>query len=187
MKRVTLVLSLCVAIASPALAQYPKSSSTPRRTEAQKALMAKGHNPDSAFVIAAAQSAYAGAVFAKLAQEKAASADVKRFAKRVAQESGRMSEELKPILKAQKSPEPTDLDQRNKAVHEWLVKLSASDFDRAYMSNMASMQANELMLFERASTKAHDGDVKAWASKNLPALKDQQQSAASISKKLTTN
>ena len=185
MKRsATLAVWLCLAVAAPVLAQYPRQSPTKSYTPAQKAQMAKGLTPDAAFVIAAAQSAYAGSTFAKLALEKAASADVKRIARQAADANERLSEELKPLLKAQKAPEPASLDQRSQAVHEWLAKLSGAEFDRAYMSNLSSTTANEVMLFQRAAELGHDAEVKGWASKNLPTIKQHQESAMAITKKL---
>ena len=189
MKRsATLAVWLCLAVATPALAQYSKQAPKPPAggyTAAQKAQMAKGLTPDAAFVIAASQSVYAGATFAKMALEKASSADVKRLARQAADANERLSEELKPLLKAQKAPEPAALDQRNQAVGEWLAKLSGAEFDRAYMSNLAASKANEVMLFGRAADLAHDAALKGWASKNLPTIKQQQESAMAINKKLT--
>lgn len=186
MKRsASLAVWLCLAVAAPALAQYPSQPNKPY-SAAQKAAMAKGLSPDAAFVIAAAQSAYAGSTFAKMALEKASSPDVKRYARQAADANDRISEELKPMLKAQKAPEPTELDQRNKAVQEWLTKLSGADFDRAYMSNISSMKTNELMVFARAADKAHDADLKSWASKNLPTIKENQESAMAIAKKIAS-
>ena len=196
MKRsATLAVWLCLAVAAPALAQYPGSgkhtspdrkpiNESTARTPEQKAQMALGLTPDSAFVIAASKSAFAGSTFAKMALEKASSPDVKKYARRAADESKRLIEELKPLLKAQKAPEPTALDKRNQAVNDWLAKLSGAEFDRAYMSNMASMESNDVMLFERAADKAHDAELKGWASKNLPTIKERQESAMSITKKI---
>ena len=187
MKRsATLAVWLCLAVAAPALAQYPRQSPNKTYTPEQKAQMAKGLTPDSAFVIAAAQSAYAGATFAKMALEKASSPDVKRYARQAADVNDRISEELKPLLKAQKAPEPAALDQRNKAVQEWLAKLSGADFDRAYMSNSTSMKASDVMVFQRAADLAHDAEVKSWASKNLPTIKEHQESAMAIAKKIAS-
>jgi putative membrane protein len=185
MKRsATLAVWLCLAVAAPALAQYPRQSPNRTYTPEQKAQMAKGLTPDAAFVIAASQSAYAGATFAKMALEKASSPDVKRYARRAADDSQRISDELKPLLKAQKAPEPAELDKRNKAVQEWLARLSGAEFDRAYMSNMATMRGQEVMLFSRAADLAHDAELKGWASKNLPTIKENQESAMAITKKI---
>ena len=186
MKRsATLAVWLCLAIAAPALAQYPKQAPNRAYTPEQKAAMAKGLTPDAAFVIAAAQSAYAGSTLAKMALEKAASEDVKRYARRAADDTQRISEELKPLLKAQKASEPAELDRRNKAIQEWLAKLSGAEFDRAYMSNVATMRGQDVMLFSRAADLAHDTELKGWANKNLPALKEHQESAMAIAKKLS--
>ena len=183
MKRI-LILASCVwlAAAGPALAQYSSQPTSDR--ERRQALRAKGLTPDSAFVIAAAQSAFAGAAFASLAAEKASSPDVKTFAKRIAADTGRMAEDLKPMLKSQRAPEPTRLDERNKAVHEWLAKLSGPEFDRACISNMSSMRAGDVMVFGRAASRAHNADVKAWASKKLPLLEADQQSAKELGRKI---
>jgi len=182
MKRI-LILASCVWLAAgPALARYASQPATPR--ERQKALMAKGRTPDAAFVIAAAQSAFASAAFASMAADKASNPDVKKFAKRIAADTTRMAEELKPLLKIQRAQLPTAFDERNRAVHEWLAKLSGPAFDRAYISNMSAMRAGDLMVFGRAASRAHNADVKAWASKNLPALEADQQSAREIRTKI---
>jgi putative membrane protein len=195
MKRMLVLASWACLVAAPAFAQYPKPAAEPKPATqapsaaadyaaAAKARGAKGRTPDAAFVIAAAQSGLAGMTFSKMALEKAGDPAVKRFAQEVADASGKMSEELKPLLAAQRAAEPTDLDQRNKKVGEWLAKLSGADFDRAYMSNMRAMRARDLMVFERASTKAHDETLKAWASKNLPTIKEHETAAAEITKKI---
>ena len=183
MKRI-LILASCVwlAAAGPALAQYSSQPTSDR--ERRQALLAKGRTPDAAFVIAAAQSAFASAAFASLAADKASNAAVKTFAKRIAADTGRMAEELKPLLKVQRAPLPTAFDERNKAVHDWLAKLSGPAFDRAYMSNMSAMRASDVMVFGRAAARAHDADVKAWASKTLPQLEADEQSAKEIGRRI---
>lgn len=195
MKRMLVLATWACLVAAPAFAQYPKpaaeskpAAETPSAAAAHaaeaRAIRAKGRTPDAAFVIAAAQSGLAGLTFSKMALEQAADPAVKRFAQEVAEASGKMTEELKPLLASQRAALPTELDQRNKKVGEWLAKLSGADFDRAYMSNMRAMRASEVMVFERAATKAHDDNLKAWASKNLPTLKEHQAAAAEITKKI---
>ena len=188
MKRILVLASwVCLVTVLPASAQYPRPAQAQppaERTERQKAAMAKGLTPDSAFVIAAAQAAFAGEMLGKMALEKALSPEVKQFARRAADESAKMAVGLQPILKAQNTPEPKELDQRNKSVHEWLSRLSGAEFDRAYMSNAASMQSNELMVYERAAQRSMNEDVKSFASKTLPLLKEQQESAMTLTKKI---
>lgn len=196
MKRMLILAAwVCLVSAAPAFAQYSKprpeakpAAQTPSTASQLRADIAErramGRNPDAAFVIAAAQSGFAGLTFSRMALEKASDPAVKRFAQQVADASGKMTEELKPLLAAQRAPEATTLDQRNKAVSEWLAKLSGAEFDKAYVSNMRAMRATDLMVFERAATRAHDEKLKTWASKNLPTLKEHQETAAEITKKI---
>lgn len=196
MKRMLILAAwVCLVSAAPAFAQYSKPK-TEAKPEAQaqggasqyKADMAErramGRTPDAAFVIAAAQSGFAGLTFSKMAIEKASDPAVKRFAQQVAEASGKMTEELKPLLASQKAAAPTQLDQRNKAVEQWLAKLSGAEFDRAFVSNMRAMRATDLLVFERAATRAHDATLKTWASKNLPTLKAHEETATEITKKM---
>jgi putative membrane protein len=198
MKRMVILAAwACLVSAGPAFAQYskPKPAADPKSAAAEpspaaryaadmKAARARGRTPDAAFVIAAAQSGLAGVTFSRMALEKAADPAVKRFARQIAEASGKMSEELKPLLAAQRAAVPTELEPRLKAAEEALAKLSGADFDRAYMSSMQAMRTTDLLVFERAATKAHDAGLKAWASKNLPALKGQQAAATEINKKI---
>jgi putative membrane protein len=185
---------VCLVSAAPAFAQYPKAanpkpapeakSSATERAAVRAAMREKGRTPDSAFVIAAAQSGLAGLTFSKMALEKAADPAVKRFAQQAADVSGKMAEELKPLLASQRATAPTQLDPRNQAAEQWLTKLSGADFDRAYMSSMQAMRTTDLIVFGRAADKAHDAKVKTWASKTLPALKGQQAAATELTKKI---
>ena len=150
----------------PALAQYSRPAAPATTTPI---------TPDSAFVAAAAQSGFYGLAMGRLAATRASSAEVKRFAEEMSETAGRMSDELKPLLKAQRVAAPAALDQRQKAAHDWLQKLSGPDFDRAFVSNMRATRASDVMVFTRASDKAHDADVRAWAARLLPILKDQQE------------
>jgi putative membrane protein len=196
MKRMLILAALvCLVSAAPAFAQYSKpraeqkpAAETPSAASQYKAAVeerrAMGRTPDSAFVIAAAQSGLAGLTFSRMALEKASDPAVKRFAQEIAELSGKMTEELKPLLASQRAVAPTQLDQRNKAVEQWLAKLSGAEFDRAFVSNMRAMRATDLLVFERAATRAHDATLKTWASKNLPTLKAHEETATEITKKM---
>ena len=195
MKR-TLILASCVYLAAsaPTLAQYPKSSqpkapaAAPAATE-KKAPDAdapgiadplvtpdgKPRTPDGAFVAAAAQSGLAGVTLGRIAVEKGSRPEVKKIAEQMVQLGERMNDEVKPLLKAQRLAAPTEMDARQKRAHEWLLKLSGTDFDRAFVASMSSTRTTELMVFQRAADRAHDPALKAWAAKTLPILQEQQE------------
>jgi len=78
-------------------------------------------------------------------------------------------------LKAQGVAAPGEMDQRQKSAFDWLQKLEGEAFDRAFVSSMRATRASEVMVFQRASDKAHDSELRAWAGRMLPALKTQQE------------
>jgi putative membrane protein len=58
--------------------------------------------------------------------------------------------------------------------------LSGAEFDRKYMDQMVKDHEKTVSLFERESTKGSDAEVKAWAAKTLPALREHLRMARDI-------
>ena len=61
-----------------------------------------------------------------------------------------------------------------------LMSLSGDAFDREYMNQMVKDHEKDVKEFERASTKAKDPDVRAFAAKTLPTLREHLQQARDI-------
>ena len=136
--------------------------------------------PDGAFVAAAAQSGLAGVTLGRIALEKSSRPEVKKIAQDMVELGERMNADVKPLLKAQHLAAPIEMDTRQKKAHEWLLKLSGSDFDRAFVSSMAAARTTETMVFQRAADRAHDPVLKAWAAKTLPILQEQQEALTKL-------
>jgi putative membrane protein len=132
------------------------------------------------FILETAQGTFASAELGRLAVTRAASPDVKRFARQMVEAGEKMTGELKPLLEAQSLAVPTEIDTRHKVTRDWLMKLSGTAFDRAYMAAMTAKLANDATFFERASLMSRDADVKAWATKALPIVKDHQKAAKEV-------
>jgi len=203
MKRILIVASCVSALAAPAFAQYPKSpypksnppsgspaapsSETPTKGKAGAAATEGSLHrmtADRAMMTAFAQSGYDGVMMGKLGVQKASSADVKRFAQDMVGSSQKMNEDVKPMLKAQGVETPTALAARHQASYDSLSKMSGAEFDRAFVSEMVSACSNDVMMLQRASTMARDEDVKAWATKALPAAQASDQAAKDLMQKL---
>jgi putative membrane protein len=58
--------------------------------------------------------------------------------------------------------------------------MSGADFDRAYSKMMLSDHNKDVSEFEKESSKGADADLKAFASKTLPTLKEHQQMARTL-------
>ena len=71
--------------------------------------------------------------------------------------------------------------EKHKEVKDRLSKLSGAEFDQAFMQQMVKDHTEAVTLFENQATNGKDAEVKAWAAKTLPTLKEHLQLAQEIS------
>jgi putative membrane protein len=136
------------------------------------AVPARALAPDEAFVMKAAKGGMAEVELGKLATEKAVSPDVKKFGQRMVDDHGKANDELKALAQTKNITLPTDLDPKDKALRDRLIKLSGQAFDHAYMQAMVADHVKDVNEFKMEAKAAKDPDVKAWAAKTLPTLED---------------
>jgi putative membrane protein len=174
--RTALALAVVAALALPAgvLAQ-PKDQN--------KASMAAA---DRKFVTTAAQGGMAEVELGKMAAEKGASDAVKQFGKRMADDHGKASDELKQLAQQKGLTLPTDLDSKHKQLRDRLAKLNGADFDKAYASEMVKDHKKDVADFKREANGAKDPDVKAWAGKTLPTLEEHLKQAQDMEGQVRT-
>ena len=171
----TVVLAMAAA---PALAQTKQAKAPAAAASKQSA--------DQKFVMEAAKGGMAEVELGKLAQEKAASEQVKNFGKRMVDDHGKANDELQTLAKNKNITLPTDLDPKEKALKDRLSKLSGAAFDRAYMNAMVQDHRKDVNAFKAESTRGQDPDVKAFASKTLPTLEDHLKLAQQTDKAVGT-
>jgi len=91
------------------------------------------------------------------------------------------NDELKQLASSKRVDLPDQVTAKDKMLKERLSKLSGPSFDRAYMENMVKDHKKDVADFNRESNSAKDPDVKHFASKTLPTLKDHLKEAEGIS------
>jgi putative membrane protein len=74
----------------------------------------------------------------RMATEKAASAEVKRFGQMMVDDHTAAGDKLKPIATKHSIPMPAELDEKHRDLRDKLAKLSGAEFDREYMKAMVS-------------------------------------------------
>jgi putative membrane protein len=116
----------------------------------------------------------------KLASEKASSQEVKNFGQRMVDDHSKANEELKQIASSKGVKLPDNLSAKDKMLKERLSKLNGESFDRAYMQNMVKDHKKDVADFNRESTSGKDSEVKQFAGKTLPTLKEHLKQAESI-------
>ncbi len=144
-------------IASPLLAQVPVD---PARSA------------DAAFIAKAAEGTAADAELATLAVTRATAADVKAFAVRVREAHAAIARELTAMAGTRR----IDIPPRPEAVTKAVATLSSQRppaFDAAFLAAMVASREAAVALFEAESRDGRDDEVKEWAARQLPALREQ--------------
>ena len=139
---------------------------------------------DKEFVSKAGMAGLYEVQAANLALQKAQSAEVKAFAQRMVTDHSQANAELSRLATTKGLALPTELDGEPESAVEHLATLSGAEFDKAYMQHMVPDHEKTIAEFDRASTTATDADVKAFAGKTLPVLRQHLQMAKDVSSKL---
>ena len=121
---------------------------------------------------------------AKLAQEKTLNAEVKSFAAKLEKDHSKVNDELKEVASKKDITLPAATWKAHQATHDRLAKLSGAEFDKAYMATMLEDHQKDVREFSRVASGSGDADIKAFASKTLPTLKDHLQQVQELSKSL---
>ena len=116
---------------------------------------------------------------------QASNPDVKRFAQRLVDAHSKANTEMLALVnKKQGLRAAAQMDQKHRALSDRLLGLRGAQFDRDYMTHMVEGHRKAIALFESEANNGKDADVKAFAAKALPTLKEHLKMAEDISNKL---
>jgi putative membrane protein len=135
---------------------------------------------DAMFVKKAADGGMAEVAIAKLAQEKAEHADVKAFAATLEKDHTAANSDLQEIASSKKIMLAEH--KAHGAVYAKLEKLSGAAFDKAFVMAMVDDHVKDVKAFEKVANGSGDSDIKAFAAKTLPTLKEHLQKVQELSK-----
>ncbi len=134
---------------------------------------------DQKFVKDAAEANLMEVELGKLAEQKAASPQVKEFGRQMEQDHGKAEQELQQLAASKNVQLPQKLEGKHKATVDRLSKLSGEKFDREYMKTMIDDHKEDVSKFQQEASQAKDPDVKNFASKQVPTLKKHLEMAQS--------
>jgi putative membrane protein len=132
---------------------------------------------DRDFMMKAAVGGMEEVELGRMAAQKAASSDVKQFGQRMVDDHSRANSELMGLASRKAVTLPTALDKQHQDDVDRLSKLSGAAFDREYMGMMVKDHEEDVAEFERAAASGADSDVKQWASRTAPTLRQHLQMA----------
>lgn len=163
-------------------AQAAKQSPAKPSQAAGKSNMAAA---DHMFGMDVAMDGMAEVEHGKLAGEKAANDKVKAFGQRMVADHGKAGDELKSLAASKQMTLPTSLDAKHQAMHDQLAKLSGEQFDKAYVRDMVAGHKKAVAALTKESTSGKDSDLKAWAAKTLPTIREHLTMIEGIQKEMS--
>ena len=183
-KRLGIVLStavmMCAALVAvtTAAGQNANSGTTAAGRGGQTATLGSS---DRKFAMTAAMGGMAEVEMARMALTRASSDAVKQYAQKMIDDHTAANAELMQIASAKGLTLPTAPDAKHRAMMAKMERLSGAEFDRQYIM-MAGHKDHEKMekLFRDESARGRDADLKAFAAKTLPVVRQHLQMARDL-------
>ncbi|HZH31304.1 MAG TPA: DUF4142 domain-containing protein [Pyrinomonadaceae bacterium] len=170
---------LCTALSAvTALAQSTNSNTSSMGREGGMAMLSSA---DRKFALMAAMGGMAEVEMARVALTKASSDAVKQYAQKMIDDHTTANAELMQIASAKGITLPAAPDAKHRAMMAKMERLSGAEFDRQYIS-MAGHKDHQKMekLFRDESMRGRDADLKAFAAKTLPVVRQHLQMARDL-------
>jgi putative membrane protein len=171
------VAGLAVAMGGAAYGQTPKTDTkTPAASAAEKM------SGDTEFAQKASMGGQHEVAGAKFAAGKATNAAVKQLANKLVSDHTTANNELAALMKTKhiapkNGPKPAPEAWRNE---------KGAAFDRAYLDHVIAEHEKDIAMFEAEAKDGTDAELKAWADKKLPALREHLKMAQDAKSKLST-
>ncbi|MEA2491266.1 MAG: putative rane protein [Acidobacteriota bacterium] len=135
---------------------------------------------DRSFAETAARMGMAEVQLSTNVSNRAQTQEVRSFASQMMAEHNRSNQELTTLAARKGIDPPADLDAKHKELDTKLAALTVRDLDRVYMQAMVDDHATAVTQFETAAAQLTDPDLKAWAAKTLPVLREHHRMAQEI-------
>lgn len=119
----------------------------------------------------------------KLAEKKAKDPSVKAFGAKMIDHHTMATKQMADLVKTKKITVPKPPIAMAKP-DSMLVNSTGAEFDRMYITMMVADHKKTIALFETASTKLTDADLKAFAVKTLPMLRQHLAEVQGIASKM---
>ena len=173
--RILIATLLLCATGSASMAQ--DTATSPQSSAAAKA---------KEFVEKAGTSGLAEVEMGELGAQKARNGEVKAFAKRMVADHTKANQELLTAIKGKGMQVPSSRTDTHKAMMEKFRQQDAGkNFDRAYMEQMVEDHKADVELFETAADdEGLDINLRGYAKRTLPTLRDHLKQAQTIQGKL---
>ena len=174
MKHLILALLVCSAPIITLTAQNTNQNSKDSSLQAS----------DKKFVAAAAESGLTEKALGKLGHNQGSATQVKEYGRMMEQDHSKANEELRDLANRHHMTLPSALPAAIQKKHDDLKTKSGKDFDQAFMKQMIEDHQKAISLFENEVKNGQNEQIRTWAKKTLPTLKQHLQQAQKINDEL---
>jgi len=149
-----------------------KADSLNKVKDTTKSLSIAVDRVDAEFTVKAANGGMAEVELGKIAQQKGMSKQVKNFGAMMVTDHSKINDFIRALAVTKNISIPKAPGAEEQKVIRKLSGKSGRDFDKAYINDMIYDHKADIKLFETASKKCLDPDVKSFAVKTLPVLQE---------------
>lgn len=136
---------------------------------------------DAEFVKKAASDGMFEVEMGKVAKEKGVSGDVRKFAQRMIDDHTKANKELAELAKTVGLSIPNKLTTKHQEHLDKFKKDTSKTFDVEYVKHMVKSHEDAVAMFDRATREAKHAELKEFATKILPTLKEHLETIKTIS------
>jgi putative membrane protein len=138
---------------------------------------------DREFAMKAASGGLAEVQAAQLAEQRAASPQIKQFAQRMITDHTAANTELQQIAKQANISLPAQPTGKDAAEGQKLRGVTGTAFDQAYAQGQLQDHRETAELFQKEASSGQDPALKAFAQKTLPILQQHLQMVEALNKR----
>jgi putative membrane protein len=138
---------------------------------------------DRTFLQKAAQANMAEVQTGKLAQQKAADGEVRKFGQKMEQDHGKSLKTIQGIARSKGVDLPEAPDEAHQAQADMLRRASGKEFDMMYVKNAGVADHKAAKQLYEQGKKSGDADIKAYATKTLPDIEHHLAMAQKMAEK----
>ena len=169
--KLTLALAACAALfATTGAIGQSKDTKDPSTQTQKKGSKSSLDRADRKHFREIAQANMAEVQAGKLAQSKASSNDVKKFAQHMVDDHSKMLKEQETMAQSKGVALPKEPGKAEKSALKKLQSESGAQFDKSYMQQMVKDHEKALKLVQDTAKTAKDAELKQAAEKAAPEV-----------------
>ncbi len=147
----------------------------------------KPNATDRSFIDKVARDGRAEVELGKLAQQKAASPDVKSLAARLVTDHSKANQQLMSIAQQEGVKPPSGIGKENTELRSRLEKLNGQAFDRAYVQAQVKDHQKDIQYLQRQADAVQNPELKSFIQQAEPVMQQHLQMAQQIENQMASS